>query len=100
MVNSGKVTLYAYDGGQFLAWDRRQRFSDAAPPHRVYELDAATIPGVMQQALPNSLLPANASWAVALPAHMQKQIQHHLNRVDSGELHINRYQEVQHVPPG
>ncbi len=100
LLNNSSVTLYAYDDQQFLSWNRNQRFDPATPPDRVYELDPATVPDLMHQALPDSFTPANATWAVGLPMHVEQQIQRHLSQVDSGELHINRYQEVRHVPPG
>jgi hypothetical protein len=100
LLNNSSVTLYAYNDQQFLSWNRNQRFDPATPPDRVYELDPATVPDLMHQALPDSFTPADATWAVGLPTHVEQQIQHHLSQVDSGELHINRYQEVRHVPPG
>ena len=76
------------------------RFGETSPPSQVYELDAATIPKLIRRALPNAAMSNELTWAVGLPTKIQTQIQQHLRRVDSGELHINRYQEVKHVPLG
>ncbi len=100
LVSRGKVNVFAYDKNQFLSLDRSHQFHTATPPQQVYELDPSTIPASMRRALPDRAHAKQLTWAVGLPRKVQQQIQQHIARVDSGELHINRYEEVRHVPRG
>lgn len=98
LVGRGRVNVYAYDNHHFLALDRNHRFHPVTPPAQVYELDPNTIPPTMRQALPEDLSTSAVTWAVRLNNKVQQQLLQHLTQVKSGELHINRYEEVHHVP--
>jgi len=98
LVGRGKVTVFAYDQARFLSLDRSHRFHAATPPRQVYELDTQTIPRLVRAALPSEFAASEFTWAVALPQRVEQQISDFVGRVDSGELHINRYEEVRHVP--
>ena len=62
------------------------------------ELDTATIPTHMRRALPTPLQAGNMTWAVGLATKVEQQIQKLVGRVEHGQLLINRYEEVRHVP--
>ena len=98
LISKGRVTVYAYDNTRFLSLDRAHSFHSATPPDRVYELNTATIPALIRGTLPENLVGADLTWAVGLPPKVEQQISAHVAQARSGELHINRYEEVRHVP--
>ncbi len=99
LVARGKVAVYAFSDADFLELKSNFKFAKAAPPEQVYELEAATIPRQMRAALPRSanMTATEMKWAVGLPRRVQRQIHEWVNSVESGELLINRFEEVHHV---
>jgi len=100
LVARGKVAVYAFDKSTFLALGSDYQFQQVSPPHQVYELEAATIPAHMSDALPKSSSHSQFKWAVELPQRVERQIQDYVATVNSGELLINKFEEVRHVPAG
>ena len=100
LVARGKVAVYAFDQVTFLALGSDYRFQQVSPPRQVYELEATTIPAHMSAALPKGSSQAQFKWAVGLPQRVERQIQNYVATVNSGELLINKFEEVRHVPAG
>jgi len=97
LIAKGKVAVYAFDESIFLSLGTNYRFSPTTPPSQFYELDKATVPSHLSQALPEDMSAAGLKWAVGLTPRVQRQIQQHLGRVEHGQLLINKYEEVRHV---
>lgn len=97
LVAKGKVAVYAFDQKTFLALQSNFEFRQAQPPTQVYELEYSTIPRHMSTALPSGASAQELKWAVGLPPRVQSQIQNYVQRVQGGELLINRFEEVRHV---
>ena len=90
-----KVMVYAFNPQTFLEMNEQYRFLQTKPPRQVYELDPSTIPVHLQEALPRDMV--DVKWAVGLPPKIERQVQSLVNAHASGELLINRFEEVHHV---
>ena len=97
LVARGKVAVYAFDETRFLSLAPDYRFAPVTPPQQVYELDPGTIPRQMRSALTRVDGPVPTKGAVGLPPRVQRQIRELVDNVHSGELLINRFEEVRHV---
>lgn len=93
LLNKGSVTLYAISEGVYQKYDITHRFVPISPPKQYYEVVAATVPSMIS----NILNGASVTWAVGLPVTIERQITTHIARANSGELLINRFEQVHHV---
>ena len=97
LVAKGKVDVYAYGAETFLSMDKSYRFHESAPPKQVYELEPSGIPQPMQAALSDTHAAQPFTWAVGLPPRVERQIQNYLRQQATGQLLINRFEQVRHV---
>lgn len=97
LVAKGKVDVYAYGDETFLSMDKSYRFHESAPPEQVYELEASGIPQPLQAALTGAHAAQPFTWAVGLPPRVERQIQDYLRQRATGQLLINRFEQVRHV---
>lgn len=100
LVSKGRITLYAYSGEAFLTTRDTYAFHTTPAPSEIYEIDIDTIPTrVTRAATLNTTLPS-LQWGVGLSPRIQKQIRSYVDQNVSGELHINRYEQVLHAEAG
>ena len=99
LIARGDIRVYAFKNTDVLTLDASYNFLDSASPGQVYELLPETIPALIVTALDRARADSGTfTWAIALPMDIQKQINAHMESVSSGQLVIDRYSEVHHVP--
>ncbi|MFP6815810.1 MAG: hypothetical protein VB949_09115 [Pseudomonadales bacterium] len=99
LVTKGEIHVYAYKAHTVLGLDRNFDFLSAEPPGRVYELLPETIPSLIFAALGRATSQSNSyTWGVRMPRKLEGKIRHFVERGVHGELVIDRYGEVHHVP--
>jgi hypothetical protein len=99
LVTKGEIHVYAYKTHTVLGLDRNFDFLSAEPPGRVYELLPETIPSLIFAALGRATSQSNSyTWGVRMPRKLEGKIRHFVERGVHGELVIDRYGEVHHVP--
>ncbi|MCZ6711009.1 MAG: hypothetical protein O7B25_11655 [Gammaproteobacteria bacterium] len=99
LVTKGEIHVYAYKARTVLGLDRNFDFLSADPPGRVYELLPQTIPGLISAALNRATPQADTyTWGIRMPRKLEGKIRRFIDRGVHGELVIDRYGEVHHVP--
>jgi hypothetical protein len=99
LVTKGEIHVYAYKAHTVLGLDRNFDFLSVEPPGRVYELLPETIPSLIFAALGRATSQSNSyTWGVRMPRKLEGKIRHFVERGVHGELVIDRYGEVHHVP--
>ncbi|XOV82633.1 MAG: hypothetical protein ACFHXK_17455 [bacterium] len=99
LISRGRITLYAYTGQSFLTTTDTYSFRTTRPPRQLYEIDIQTIPAhVIDAAAGQNLV--NLQWGVGLSPRIEKQITRYVQANVSGQLHIDRYEQVLHVEAG
>jgi hypothetical protein len=90
------IDLYAFNDTTILKLSD-MTFSESAAPGRLYELMPQTIPGMVTNGLPDSIdQPYN--WGIRIPSGMEQQIRRFVDADAAGELIIDRYGDINHVP--
>jgi hypothetical protein len=98
LVARGEIVVYAFSGTDVLRLDGSYRFSEAPAPGQVYELLPGSVPSLISDALRDARQDgAGFRWGIALPGRMRQRIEQLVNRVDRGQLVIDRYGDVHHV---
>ena len=99
LISKGRITLYAYAGQSFLTTSDTYTFRSTQPPHQFYEIDKQTIPSHVLKAA-DLKKGGDLQWGVGLSPRIEKQISHYIEANVNGQLHIDRYEQVQHVEAG
>jgi len=99
LISKGRITLYAYAGQSFLTTSDTFSFRSINAPQQFYEIDKQTIPSHVLKAadLQNE---GDLQWGVGLSPRIEKQISRYIEANVNGQLHIDRYEQVQHVEAG
>jgi hypothetical protein len=98
LIARGDIRVYAFQDSDVLALNESYRFLDTTAPGQVYELLPPSIPSLVVDALRQARPETDGyRWGIALPGRISHQIERHLNRVNRGELVIDRYGDVRHV---
>jgi hypothetical protein len=99
LVTKGEIHVYAYKAQTVLGLDRNFDFLSAEPPGHVYELLPETIPSRIFAALGRATSQSNSyTWGIRMPTKLEGKIRRFVERGVHGELVIDRYGEVHHVP--
>ncbi|MCR9259434.1 MAG: hypothetical protein NXH95_06910 [Pseudomonadaceae bacterium] len=99
LISKGRITLYAYAGRSFLTTSDTYSFHSTKPPQQFYEIDKQTIPSHVLEAA-DLQEKADLQWGVGLSPRIEKQISQYIEANVNGQLHIDRYEQVQHVEAG
>jgi hypothetical protein len=98
LIARGDIRVYAYADDDVLGLDGSYRFLDTAAPGEVYELLIASIPELVLDSLRRERSDIRPyRWGIALPDRISSQIEAYLERVEHGQLIIDRYGDVHHV---
>jgi hypothetical protein len=98
LIARGDITVYAFLDTDVLSLDESYRFLDSKSPGQVYELLRASIPDHIIAALRHERSGfRDFRWGIALPSRISHQIEQYLERVEHGQLVINRFGDVRHV---
>ena len=99
LISKGRITLYAYSGQSFLTTSDTYSFHITDAPAQLYEIDRHTIPAHVIDAAERQEI-EGLQWGVGLSPRIEKQISRYVEANVSGQLHIDRYEQVLHVEAG
>jgi hypothetical protein len=99
LISKGRITLYAYTGQSFLTTSDTYSFQTTNAPAQLYEIDRHTIPAHVIDAAERQEI-EGLQWGVGLSPRIEKQISRYVEANVSGQLHIDRYEQVLHVEAG
>ncbi len=99
LISKGRITLYAYTGQSFLTTSDTYSFHKTDAPAQLYEIDRHTIPAHVIDAAEREEI-EGLQWGVGLSTRIEKQISRYVEANVSGQLHIDRYEQVLHVEAG
>lgn len=99
LISKGRITLYAYTGQSFLTTSDTYSFHTTNAPQQFYEIDRHTIPAHVIDAAERPEI-EDLQWGVGLSPRIEKQISRYVEANVSGQLHIDRYEQVLHVEAG
>ena len=99
LISKGRIILYAYTGQSFLTTSDTYSFHTTNAPAQLYEIDRRTIPAHVIVAAERQEI-EDLQWGVGLSPRIEKQISRYVEANVSGQLHIDRYEQVLHVEAG
>ena len=85
---AGQVRLYARVGAGFWGADKRGHFVPVQPPGEYYQMTVATVPPRLRRSLA-LVTEEGATWGVALPPGMVRQIEELVGSREGGSLLIS-----------
>lgn len=88
LLMTGQVRLYARVGAEFWGADKRGRFVPVQPPGEYYQMTVATVPLRLRRSLA-LVTEEGATWGVALPPGMVRQIEELVGSREGGSLLIS-----------
>jgi len=92
------VTLYLFNSDSALRLGNDFAFAASPSPNQVYEVLPSTIPAAILRSAEQGVLGLqDYAWGVGMPPAIDASIKRWVQRVDTGELLIDRYGEVTHV---
>ncbi|MGI9325360.1 MAG: hypothetical protein ACR2PZ_09095 [Pseudomonadales bacterium] len=99
LLSKRDIQVYLFNEQAAYQLSPAYEFVDAEPPNKLYEVLPMTIPGAISAAAGRALGDhSDYRWGLHIPGAIERQITDHLAAVESGELVIDRFGRVHHVP--
>ncbi len=99
LLSKRDIQVYLFNEQAAYQLSPAYEFVNAEPPNKLYEVLPMTIPGAISAAAGRALGDHSGyRWGLHIPGAIERQITDHLAAVQSGELVIDRFGRVHHVP--